>query len=90
MHEKKTPHRKKVGWPLHLGKRHYHAESAQPMVFIPDGCSFHCAHIWRKSGILNFLKAFGYIVRIVKSDFFLGKEPFYIIGTQIGLSFHVI
>ena len=31
------------------------------MVYILDGCSFHTAHIWSKSGIFNLMKSFGYI-----------------------------
>ena len=44
-------------------------------------------HIWSKSGIS--ISAFGYIERVVESDFFFGKDLFYIICAQHVLSYHL-
>ena len=44
------------------------------MVLILNGSSEHSAHMWSKSGIIYLLKAFGYIERVVKSDFFFRKR----------------
>ena len=41
------------------------------MVLILDGSSEHGTHIWSKSD-----KAFGYIERVVDSDFLFGKDLF--------------
>ena len=43
------------------------------MVFKLHGYSLYYAHTWSKSGISVCLKAFGYIERVVKSDFFSEK-----------------
>ena len=40
------------------------------MVCILDGSSEQGAHIWSNSSIFDLLKAFSYIERVVKSDFF--------------------
>ena len=38
----------------------------------------------------DLLKAFGYIERVVKSDFFFGKGLFYFIRAHHVLSYHLI
>ena len=55
------------------------------MVFILDGCSFHYAHTR-----VDLLKAFAYIERVVKSDFFPEKDLVYIIRAQREISNHLI
>ena len=52
-----------------------------PMVFRLDCCSFDYAHT---------LKAFGYIERVIKPDFFFGKDLFYFICEQHVLSYHLL
>ena len=47
----------------------------QPMVLILDGSAEHGAHIRSKAGI-RFLKAFAYIERVVKSDFFFSERNY--------------
>ena len=46
------------------------------MVLILYGIPEHGAHIWSKSVNFDLLKAFGYIDRVVKSEFFPGKDLF--------------
>ena len=48
-----------------------------------------CVHM-EESRYLDLLKAFGYIERVVKSDFFFGKDLFYFIRAQYVLSYHLI
>ena len=69
---------------MHISKRY------KIMVFILDGSSEHGAHVWSKSGIFYLLKAFGYIKRVVKSDFLIGKDLFYFLRAQPVLSCHLI
>ena len=38
----------------------------------------------------TLLKAFGYIEKVVKSVFFVGKDLFYIIHAQHVLSYHLV
>ena len=38
----------------------------------------------------DLLKAFGYIGRVVKSDFLFGKDLFYLICAQNVLDYHLI
>ena len=47
------------------------------MVFILDGCSFHYVHKWSKSGISIWLLVFGYVERVVKSDFFISEITYF-------------
>ena len=45
------------------------------MVLILDGNSEHGAHIWSKIRYFDLLKAFDYIERVVKFDFFFSNRP---------------
>ena len=60
------------------------------MVFISDGFSFLlCGHV-EKIRYFDLLKAFGYIERAIKSDFFSEKDLVYIIRAQRKISNHLI
>ena len=50
-------------------------KTIESMVFITDGCSFHCAHTWRKSGFSICSRHLVTSKEQLNSIFFLEKRP---------------
>ena len=65
-------------------------KTIESMVFITDGCSFHCAHTWRKSGFSICSRHLVTTKDSLNSNFFFEKDLVYIIHAQRKMSNHLI